>query len=53
MITDKTAKRYLKYGEFVADLRRVFTNAIKYNGAHLTSDRSVFAQHIGYSIKFC
>jgi hypothetical protein len=30
--------RYSKFGEFVADLRRVFSNALKYNGAHLTSD---------------
>lgn len=36
--TDKTAKRYSKYGEFVSDLRRVFSNAIKYNSAHLASD---------------
>lgn len=40
-VADKTARRYQKYGEFVADLRRVFTNAIKYNGAHLTSDKYV------------
>lgn len=35
---DKTMKRYVKYGEFIADLRRVFSNALKYNGAHLASD---------------
>jgi hypothetical protein len=38
LFADKTVKRYVKFGEFVADLRRVFSNAIKYNGAHLTSD---------------
>lgn len=36
--TDKSAKRYQKYGEFIAELRRCFANSIKYNGAHLTSD---------------
>jgi hypothetical protein len=35
---DKTAKRYVKYGEMVADLRRCFANAVKYNFAHLSSD---------------
>eukprot|EP01032_Pedospumella_encystans_P016544 gene16544-18873_t len=45
-VIDKTAKRYLKYGEFVADLRRVFTNAIKYNGAHLTSDSTGITQQV-------
>jgi hypothetical protein len=38
VVADKTVKRYIKFGEFVADLRRVFSNAIKYNGAHLASD---------------
>ena len=27
-------------GEFLDDLRRIFINAIKYNGAHLASDTS-------------
>jgi hypothetical protein len=30
--------KYQTYGEFIDDLRRIFTNAIKFNGAHLTSD---------------
>ena len=36
--TDKSAPRYSRYGEFVSDLRRVFSNAVKYNSAHLHSD---------------
>lgn len=32
------AKFYYLFGEFIDDLRRVFDNAIKYNGSHLESD---------------
>ena len=37
-------QRYQKYSEFVADLRRVFTNAIKYNKAHLDTDTTGSSQ---------
>lgn len=30
--------RYSNHGEFISDFRRVFANAIKYNGAHLETD---------------
>ena len=34
----KVPPKYKKYGEFISDLRLIFQNAIKYNGAHLTTD---------------
>lgn len=38
--------RYLKYGEFVGDLRRVFTNALKYNKLHLATDSTGMSQKV-------
>lgn len=52
MYTDRSAKRYIKYGEFVTDLRRCFTNAIKYNSAHLASDTTGISQLVVDAAKF-
>eukprot|EP00981_Chlorochromonas_danica_P009874 scaffold2858_cov245-Ochromonas_danica.AAC.13 len=35
---NKHAPRYQTYGEFLTDMRRVFSNAITYNQVHLESD---------------
>lgn len=42
----KVPPRYKKYGEFISDLRLIFQNAIKYNGAHLTSDSTGISRKV-------
>lgn len=50
--TGKEHRRYEHYLEFVSDLRRVFTNAIKYNTAHLTSDSTATSAKIVEAAEF-
>ncbi len=38
--------RYSTYGEFISDLRRIFSNALKYNDAHRASDHTGLSQLI-------
>ena len=43
---NRNAPRYSKFGEFIADLRLVFANALKYNKAHLHSDSTGTSQKV-------
>ncbi len=36
--------RYNNYFEFISDCRRIFSNAIKYNAAHIASDTTGLSQ---------